>query len=90
VAQAQDMKRTRSLPPAAAGTRKTAGPTNPGQVLDAPLLRPEPRRELQKPSHPDSLPPIRAMLPNRRVGRREHLANLRYLDKENEQYLLLT
>jgi hypothetical protein len=32
-------------------------------VLDAPLLSPEPRRKLQKPSHPITFRPIRAMLP---------------------------
>src|SRR5580692_6535314 len=31
-----------SRPPSAAGTHKTAGPAKPSQVLDAPLLRPEP------------------------------------------------
>jgi hypothetical protein len=51
------------LPPATTGTHKTAGPTKPGQVLDAPLLGPEPRRKLQKPSHPITFRPIRAMLP---------------------------
>src|SRR5271167_3265023 len=40
------------LPSATAGTHKTGGPTKPSQVLDAPLLCPEPRRKLQKPSHP--------------------------------------
>jgi hypothetical protein len=35
-----------SRPPAAARTHKTAGPAKPGQVLDAPLLRPEPRCKL--------------------------------------------
>src|SRR5271170_5143972 len=44
-------------PPAAAGTHKTVRPTKLGQVLDASLLRPEPRRKLQKPSHPIPLPP---------------------------------
>src|SRR5438132_12551198 len=39
----------------------------PGQVLDAPHLRPEPRRKLQKPSHPIPLPPIPAMLPKGEV-----------------------
>jgi hypothetical protein len=30
----------------------------------------------------DPLPPIRAMLPKGRDGHQEHLANLRYLDRE--------
>src|SRR5689334_19620446 len=50
-------------PPAAAGTHKTVGPTKLGQVLDASLRRPEPRRKIQKPSQPILLLPIRAMLP---------------------------
>ena len=69
------------LPPAAAGTHKTVGPTKPRQVLDAPFLRPEPRRKLQKPSHPIPLHRSRhATL--RRDGRQEHFENLRYLDRE--------
>src|SRR5436190_856861 len=40
------------LPPAAPGADKSAGPAKPCQVLNAPLLRPKPRRKLQKPSHP--------------------------------------
>src|SRR6266403_2927124 len=41
-----------SHPAAAARTHKTAGPAKPGQVFDAPLLRPKPRCKIQKPSHP--------------------------------------
>jgi len=52
-----------SLPSAAAGTHKTLGPTKPRQVLDAPLLRPKPRRKLQKSSHPIPFPRSEAMLP---------------------------
>src|SRR6516225_2220720 len=41
-----------SLATAAPGTDKPARPPQPRQVLDAPLLRPKPRRKLQKPRHP--------------------------------------
>ena len=51
------------LPSATAGTHKPVGPTKPGQVLDAPLLCPEPRRKLQKPSHPIPFRRPWAMLP---------------------------
>src|SRR6202040_4336012 len=52
-----------SHPAAAARTHKTAGPAKPGQVLDAPLLRPEPRRKIQKPSHPPPSLIDRVILP---------------------------
>src|SRR5271168_2374380 len=35
------------LPPAAPGADKSTGPAQPRQVLDAPLLRPKPRREFE-------------------------------------------
>src|SRR5260370_33137051 len=76
------------LPPVAAGTPKTVGPTKPGQVLDAPLLRPEPHRKLQKPSHPIPLHRSRyATL--RRDGRQEHLENLSYPDREIVGFVFL-
>src|SRR5947209_3161562 len=53
------------LPPAAPGADKSAGPAKPCQVLNAPLLRPKPRRKLQKPSHPIPPLPTGAMLLSR-------------------------
>src|SRR5438477_8712591 len=53
------------LPPAAPGADKPAGPAKPCQVLNAPLLRPKPRRKLQKPSHPIPPLPTGAMLLSR-------------------------
>ncbi len=41
-----------SLPPAAPGTGKPAGPAKPRQVLNAPLLHPKSRDKFQQPSHP--------------------------------------
>ena len=65
-----------SRPPTAAGTHKTAGPAKPSQVLDAPLLRPEPGYKIQKSSH--SLPLTNwAHATLRRGEYPEHLANLR-------------
>src|SRR6266851_4100700 len=61
-----------SHPPATARTHKTAGPAKPGQVLNAPLLGPEPRRKLQKPAHPTPSLIDRAMLPQ---GEKSSLVN---------------
>src|SRR5690242_5819190 len=53
------------LPPAAPGTDKPPGPAKACQVLNAPPLRPNPRRKPQKPSHPIPPLPIGAMLLSR-------------------------
>ena len=71
--------------PAAARAHKPTRPAQPGQVLDAPLLRPEARRKIQKSSH--SLPPTDwSMLPQGETFLPEHLVNLCRLDREKKVF----
>ena len=74
------------LSPTAAGADKSTGPAKPCQVLDTPLLRPKPRREFQKPSHP--IPLYRPQPCYCRADpAQEHLANLCYLDRDSGRKL---
>jgi hypothetical protein len=68
------------LPSAAAGTDKSAGPGKPCQVLDAPLLRPKPGREFQKPAIRSPFCRPELCYPPRGPSQ-EHLENISYPDR---------